>query len=181
MTAAGGSFPERFDQRLDPSAPAVVSNVLEEAELTAGTEDALDFLEGGLGTRNRTEDQRGDDDVEGLVLVGKCLGPGVSQVDRETQVGGRRRGLPSHVRVGFDGVERHVSVGYLGEVRKEGARSRANVEHPALEALDQVLAVGTKQGSFGECGRRVVNRCEQRVGGIVRRHGARYVPKNYSC
>ena len=105
MAAAGERRPHRrISGPLQGSAKRLLRrDVLIEAKIAAGPNDAVQFCDGPAGVPDRAQHQRGDGSVDAGVLEWKVLGDSVSHLHRNRRVIGGPRGQAAKIWVGFEG------------------------------------------------------------------------------
>lgn len=162
MAPSGGRPPDRRKQALKSPSPAVIGNVFEKSELTAGFQHAYDFIDRRLDVRYRTEYHRGDDDIERVVRARERFGTRWPDIDVETERIGPIPCPPPHVRIGFDRVEfdRSTGIDRLGEKRKHRPGTSTEIEYSSVEIPNEVFPMGTEYRSFYDLQYWIVQRCK---------------------
>ena len=161
VAATGDSVPRRREQIVQTPGDTVGPDVFEKPELTARPEDACEFPECGSRIGDRTEHERSDDSVEGVVVVRQRFGACVRNIDGEIEVGSFRSSLPTHRRIGFDRTQ--FDVGPAGKVREHRARSGAEIEDSPRKLCREILAVGRQHRPLGDGHDRIVQTGNNRV------------------
>lgn len=79
-------------------------DMLIEAKLAAGPNDAVQLRDGLAGVPDRAQHQRGDGSVDAGILERKVLGDSVSHLHRNRRVTGGAGGQTAKIGVGFEGM-----------------------------------------------------------------------------
>jgi hypothetical protein len=152
------------------------SDVLPEAKLSAGPEDAPELLEDHMRVGDAAENAHDDDGVEGSVVGGKPLGDAVDDLDPNYCVS--RRLSRKFPRCGI-GLDREQCRDLRRVVLERTTVPRADLEHAPLEAGKEPPAQLARAGigppllaPLEEASETALLRpVERRAGGLGLRHG----------
>jgi hypothetical protein len=135
MAPAGDAGPEAAvvsDLEEEALRLAVGDDVLVEAQLAAGADDAVKLGECVVLVGDRAEDEAGDGSVDARVLERQPVGGATDDSDWDGGAGGGTRGLGAESRLGLDCD--HLGYG-IGVVREVQAMPGTELEHAAGESF----------------------------------------------
>jgi hypothetical protein len=165
IAATSGMIPAWRKCVVDGTEGGSRPDVLDEAKLAAGAQNAGNLVECALVVGDRTEDKGGDNRVERVVVVREILRARVGQRNVGGAFARPLDGLLAHVVVRFDGLYGHVS----REVREHCTGSRSDIQHGSRESVGEILAVLGENETLWNCHHWIVEVRKQPVTGIAHR------------
>lgn len=161
VAPAGDRSPGRFDEPLETAGPAVVVDVLEEAEFAPWPEDAFDLLEHRPRFVDRAQHHPEHDRVERPVGERERLTPVALDSHVQIEVGRPTPRPPPHVFVRIDAHDLD-GVAERCESGKLAASSTAQVQHAPLQPRGEVPSM-PPQPPLREPRRRIVRERERPI------------------
>lgn len=130
--------PDRFNDVLQSRASTVTPDMLQNSELTTGTDDPDEFVDHRLRICDATQDKRHDRSVELIVRERERFTVAVHDRRVKPQALGPSSGTVSHCGVGVDPVHSNT---FVGEIRKRRPAPTTEVEDDTIEVGSEIPAV----------------------------------------